>query len=68
MLKKHFRLLVETKNEKIALLEIRSQAAWYMKGISGCSSLKQEVYHVKDEKSFYDLIDHFIEEKRDIHA
>lgn len=68
MLKKHFRLLVETKNEKIALLEIRSQAAWYMKGISGCSSLKQEVCHVKDEKSFYDLIDHFIEEKRDIHA
>ena len=41
MLKKHLNYLVMTKPEKVALLQIRSHAAWYLKGIPGTSHLKQ---------------------------
>ncbi len=32
---KHFNLLMDQKGEKLAILEIRSNAFWYLKGITG---------------------------------
>ena len=32
--KKHFKYLLEIKNEKTAVLEMRSQIAWYTKGMT----------------------------------
>lgn len=60
MLKRHFQLLVETKNEKLALLEIRSHAAWYLKGIPGSSPLKQKICKVNSEKELIEVLDEFL--------
>lgn len=60
MLKRHFNLSVETKGEKLALLEIRSHAPWYMKGIPGTSSLKQQVCRVKTKEELISLLDDFL--------
>ena len=68
MLKKHFNLLLQTKGEKLALLEIRSHAAWYMKGIPGCAPLKQEICQVKTKEEFFFLIDQFISKKGESNA
>ena len=38
MIKKHLELLLKTKNYKVAMLEIRSHAAWYLKGLNNGKS------------------------------
>lgn len=62
MLIHHFNLLIENKNEKLALLEIRSHAAWYLKGIPNTSKLKVEICKVTDKNKFYQLIEDFKKE------
>ncbi len=65
MLKRHFTLLLKTKGEKLALLEIRSHAAWYLKGISGAAPLKQQLCKVTSKKEFYDALDDFLRRGKD---
>ena len=40
---KQFNLLVEEKGEYVAVRQIRSHGAWYLKGIHGASKTKQEL-------------------------
>ena len=56
MILKHFNYLLEFKPEKLALLEIRSHAAWYLKGIPNSNPLKQKIYQIKTKEEFIDLI------------
>lgn len=57
----HMNRLIELKGEKIALLEMRSHAAWYIKGMRGATFVKREIAKVshKDE-----LVELFIEYKK----
>ena len=43
MLKNHFELLIKDKSEKQALLEIRSHALWYLKGVKGGTKIKNTI-------------------------
>lgn len=61
MIKKHFHYLCENKPEKVVLLEIRSHAAWYLKGIPHSSFLKQKLFEVKNIQEFEYLLDHYEE-------
>lgn len=58
----HFHKLLELKNEKLALLEIRSHAAWYLKGISKTSELKNNIFKAKTKDEFEMLINNFKKE------
>jgi len=62
MIKRHINLLKETKDEKRALLEIRSHAAWYLKGVHGSSKLKQNICKVKSVSELIELLDEFNKE------
>ena len=64
MIKKHIKLLEETKDEKRALLEIRSHAAWYLKGVAGSSKLKVEICKVKKVSELIKLLDDFEKENK----
>lgn len=57
MLKYHFDLLLKSKGEKLAVLEIRSHACWYLKGIPNTGKLKQAFCKIKSKEEFYDLVD-----------
>ena len=59
MMKKHMDYLLEIKPEKVALLEMRSHAAWYLKGVPYASSWKTKLNTIKDIKSFYCLLEMF---------
>ena len=59
MIKRHINLLKETKDEKRALLEIRSHAAWYLKGVHGSSKLKQDICKVKSVSELTELLEQF---------
>lgn len=57
MIKKHYNLIKEYSNETHALLEIRTHALWYLKGIPGTKELKQEIVACKTEKEFFKVLD-----------
>lgn len=57
MIKKHFELLIKDKNEKVALLEIRSHALWYLKGVSGCAVIKNKICKSNSINEILDLLD-----------
>ena len=60
MLKKHFEYLINTKPDKLALLEIRSHIAWYLKGYPNLKDFKQELMFVKSKEQFNDVIERFV--------
>ena len=41
---KHFEYLLEIKPEKVAVLEMRTHAAWYIKGINGSKEIKNKIF------------------------
>ncbi len=60
MIKKHLNYLLETKDEKVALLEIRNHAAWYLKGIKNTKELKENIFKTKTKKEIIDLLDKYL--------
>lgn len=63
MIKRHFDLLVETKSVKLALLEIRSHAIWYLKTIPSTSELRQELSKVESKEKLYELLKEFLNDR-----
>lgn len=45
---KHFDSLCKLKNDKLAILEIRSHIAWYLKGLPKSSEIKNNIFLEKD--------------------
>lgn len=64
MIKRHYNLLEETKCKKLALLEMRTHTAWYLKGIPNGTKLKDAIFKTNNKQDFMKLIDDFIEENR----
>lgn len=62
MIKRHLSLIEETKDEKRALLEIRSHAAWYLKGLPGGAKIKNSIFQCKTTKEVIDLLDNYKKE------
>jgi nifR3 family TIM-barrel protein len=56
----HMKRLITLKNEKVALLEMRTHAAWYVKGMKGSKFVKQEISNIKTSRDLEDLIDKYI--------
>lgn len=48
MVDKHFDYLLKTKPESLAVLEMRSHIAWYLKGIPGAAKIKNEIFQTKN--------------------
>lgn len=44
---KHMKYLLEIKNEKVAILEMRTHAAWYIKGMKDSSIVKNKIFKCK---------------------
>ena len=45
---KHYKLLLDLKGEHLAMLEMRSHVAWYLKGMPGSAKVKDECNHKTD--------------------
>jgi len=56
MIIKHLNNLKLSKNEKSALLEIRSHIAWYLKGIPNTSEIKNNILKEKEIKEVEEII------------
>ena len=56
MIINHLERLLKTKPYKVAMLEIRSHAAWYLKGIPNAKELKQAIFKTKEKEELMDLL------------
>lgn len=55
----HFHRLIKLKTEKTALLEIRSHAAWYLKGLPQAISLKRKIFETKRKDTLLNLLNNY---------
>ena len=55
----HMKRLITLKNEKVALLEMRTHAAWYVKGMKGSKFVKQEISNIKTPTDLENLVDKY---------
>ena len=56
MLIKHFNYLIEIKSEKTALLEMRTIASYYLKGLPASSLVKEKIFKSQTKEEFLELI------------
>lgn len=57
LLRRHFLELCVLKGEKLAVLEMRSLAAWYVKGLEHAKSFKQKLVHLQTKDEFLFLLE-----------
>ena len=57
MIKYHYQLLKEDKNEKLALLEIRTHALAYLKSMPEAKYYKELICKSKTEEEFLNILD-----------
>ncbi len=59
MIKKHAELLVKNKPEKVAMLEMRTHAAYYIKGLPNSSNLKNEIFKMQTKEELFNLLENY---------
>ena len=62
LIKRHLNLLLETKPYKVAILEIRSHAAWYLKGLPNTKELKEQIFKTNTHEDLLELLDKYLNE------
>ena len=56
---KHMNYLLSFKEEKTAVLEMRSHIAWYLKGLDGVNEVKKEIFKATTEKDVLEILTKF---------
>ena len=59
MMKRHYQLLVEDKNEKVALLEIRTHIIWYLKGMPNSKEMKNCICKCKTSEEIFKTLESY---------
>ncbi len=60
MMKRHFELLKIDKSESQALLEIRSNILFYLKGMPNGKEIKQKICDTKTEREIMDVLNNYL--------
>ena len=61
MIKEHYNLLKEDKNEHIALLEIRTHALYYLKGMPESKIYKERICKTKNKEELFNILKEYEE-------
>ena len=62
MIKRHLNNLLDTKPYKVALLEIRTHTAYYLKGLPQGKELKVKIFKTTSKEEIIELLDKYLEE------
>ena len=60
MMKRHFEMLKQDKSLKAALLEIRSNILFYLKGMPNGKEIKKKICETKTEEEIYAVLDEYL--------
>lgn len=58
---RHFDYLLKLKPEKVAVLEMRTFLAWYLKGLNGSVNVKNKIYKIKTKEEFISIIKEYMD-------
>lgn len=58
---KHLERLIEIKGEKLAILEMRTHASWYIKGIPGANQVKKELQLAASREDYLKIFEQLME-------
>lgn len=58
---KHFDYLLQIKPEKIAVLEMRTHGAWYLKGLPNAVAVKKRLYEITTKEEFINTMKEYME-------
>ncbi len=58
----HMNLLVENKGEVIGVKEMRKHAAWYIKGLPGCTEMRDKINAEVTQRGMEKLLNDYLEE------
>ena len=59
MCHKHLEYLLKIKNEKVAVLEMRSHIAWYIKGMPGHKEIKNLIFKAQNKEEIAEILDNY---------
>lgn len=59
MIKTHYNKLEELFGSKRAVLEIRSHALWYLKGLKDNKEIKNKIVHIESKQELFDIIEEY---------
>lgn len=62
IMKLHMDRLIHLKGEKLAVLEMRKHASWYLKGIKGNGNMRRQINQAETRREFAGIIGDFMEE------
>ncbi|AKG75129.1 tRNA dihydrouridine synthase DusB [Salinicoccus halodurans] len=62
VLKLHMDRLIHLKGEKVAVMEMRKHASWYLKGIKGNGNMRKAINQAETREALAGIIDGFIDE------
>ena len=57
---KHFNYLLKIKPEKTAILQMRTHAAWYLKGLPNSTYVKEKLYKITTKEEFDKIINDYM--------
>ncbi|MFW5895061.1 MAG: tRNA dihydrouridine synthase DusB, partial [Bacillota bacterium] len=57
MIKRHTNLLIDEKGEKVALLEMRTHAAWYLKGVPHATTYRRKFSTAETKAELFEALD-----------
>ncbi len=63
MIKKHLNYLLKIKPEKVAVAEMRTHAAHYLKGLSNTANTKNKLFKTTSAKEFNQILDNYLNTK-----
>ena len=59
MMRRHYELLLEDKNETVAMLEIRMFIMYYLKGLPGSKEIKVKICNAKSSEEMFKILDEY---------
>ncbi len=62
----HLEYLLKIKPERVAVLEMRSHVAWYIKGMPGAQMVKQDIFKAKTSNEIKKILDNYLKELKNI--
>lgn len=65
MLKRHYQLLVDSTSEKQAILEIRTHALWYIKGMPKSAYIKNKICKTKNSEDLFKILNDYLGDLND---
>ena len=62
MIRRHYRMMLETRPEQIAIREMRKHIGWYIHGLRGSAKIRNAINHCAKTDDVFDLLDDFFAE------